>query len=771
MMKILDLPVGSQPEALPFPHFPTRFQAVIWRNWEMIAPAVLARVLKTDETTILSLATGLGLRVPPHIAPRWLKRGYGTVIRANWHLLPYEQLLDLLEWTPDRMDYVLREDDYLWIKLGLLKPRVEPALCRPLDSSEQEHTRRIRKTLERRFPDLQAEDGDRPFGFLDDFEAPVLTPPVEPPTLPENHPFDLRCVYSYSAVYGDSLIDPSLDPYPDGTLARLAELGVNAVWLPVILYQHYPWKFGHHSEGYEKRLESLRQLTERAGRLGISVMLYVNEPRYMPLAFFREHPELKGVEEGETGSLETISTIRARQEGLEGVEAAVIGSLCTSVPEVQDMLRRGFAWLFAQVPRLGGVFTITVSENLTNCFSHDSRRAPGIAACNTCRECIDMCRYGDPSFTSCPRCSPRGPAEVIAEVNGLIAEGVHSINPDAHVIAWDWSWSPEWDHELVDLLPDGVRLMCGSEWGLPTSVGGITGSVRDYSISQPGPSPRSLSLWEHAHRRGLKTIAKVQVNNSFECSTVPYIPVPYLVEEHLDRLAEAGVGGLMLTWTLGGYPGGNLELLRHNIDELAGLKYGSVGDAVRAAWRAFSDSFREFPFTATVAHNGPENVGPKNLLYAEPTGYVSTMTGDPYDHLNGWRSIYPEDVFEQQFKELSEGWNRGLEILREASPLVEETHRAAFDELERVAGAAYCHFRSSYLQIAFVRRRGQTDAPSRVEISAILNEEIDLAMTLHDIARRDSRIGFEATRHYAYTLQDLREKVLNCEALRDASLM
>jgi hypothetical protein len=70
------------------------------------------------------------------------------------------------------------------------------------------------------------------------------------------------------------------------------------------------------------------------------------------------------------------------------------------------------------------------------------------------------------------------------------------------------------------------------------------------------------------------------------------------------------------------------------------------------------------------------------------------------------------------------------------------------------------------LQIAFIRRRGRTDTAARVEVAAILEEEIELAVALHAIARRDARIGFEATNHYVYTLQDLREKVLNCEALR-----
>jgi hypothetical protein len=38
---------------------------------------------------------------------------------------------------------------------------------------------------------------------------------------------------------------------------------------------------------------------------------------------------------------------------------------------------------------------------------------------------------------------------------------------------------------------------------------------------------------------------------------------------------------------------------------------------------------------------------------------------------------------------------------------------------------------------------------------------------LYEIARQDSRIGFEAANHYAYTLNDLKEKVVQCEWLRE----
>ena len=81
-----------------------------------------------------------------------------------------------------------------------------------------------------------------------------------------------------------------------------------------------------------------------------------------------------------------------------------------------------------------------------------------------------------------------------------------------------------------------------------------------------------------------------------------------------------------------------------------------------------------------------------------------------------------------------------------------------------MAEALNCHFRSSYLQIQFVRRR---DAGEVSRILPILEEEIEQARKLHSVILRDSRIGFEASNHYYYTANDLKEKVLNCEWLKN----
>ena len=121
-MKTSDLPHGESKKALNFPHFPTRCQAVVWRNWGLVPVERIARVLKTSAECVRTLGADMGLRYDDSRCLVWLERGFLSIIRRNWHLLPYEQLLELLEWTPEQMAFVLKEDDFFWVKLGRLKP-------------------------------------------------------------------------------------------------------------------------------------------------------------------------------------------------------------------------------------------------------------------------------------------------------------------------------------------------------------------------------------------------------------------------------------------------------------------------------------------------------------------------------------------------------------------------------------------------------------------------------------------------------------------------
>src|SRR5205814_842910 len=70
-----------------------------------------------------------------------------------------------------------------------------------------------------------------------------------------------RFCSSYFTLYGDPLLDKGIDPYPDGYLARLAESGVDGVWLQGVLSKlaPFPWDL-HLSAHFDERLKNLSAL-------------------------------------------------------------------------------------------------------------------------------------------------------------------------------------------------------------------------------------------------------------------------------------------------------------------------------------------------------------------------------------------------------------------------------------------------------------------------------------------------------------------------------
>jgi hypothetical protein len=720
------LPEGAAKAPVEFPHFPDRLHAFVWRNWGLVEPERMGKVIGTAAKNVEDVARSMGLPVDPQVPPEMMSRGYLTLIRRNWHLLPYEQLLVLLDWTPRQLEYVLREDDFLWAKMGLLKPRCGRVTYRPPAEEAGKRTAEIRRFVEREFGDELAKPGEPRFGFLRRFQRPVPEAQTrEVKTKPDD---GLRFIYSYFAVYGDPLSDPKLDPYPDALLKELSDLGVNGVWLHVVLRDLAPGgeAFPEFGRGHEKRLENLRALVRRASRFGVGIYLYMNEPRAMPPAFFKDRPQMLGVREGESATM------------------------CTSDPAVRRWMTDALGYVFKSVPGLAGVFTITASENLTSCASHFKE-------------------------AGCPRCSKRKPAEIIAEVNSTIEQGVRSGNPDARVIAWDWGWKDEWAGDVIARLPKSCWLQSVSEWSLPITRGGVKTEVGEYSISAVGPGPRAKRHWALAKEAGLKTVAKMQLNCTWELSAVPYLPVTDLVASHCENLASAGVDGQMLTWTLGGYPSPNLEVARRFsaaggtarptkeqvLEDLARDRYGLGGAAhARKAWSAFSAAFGEYPYHDSVVYTCPAQFGPSNLLYPKATGYAATMIGFPYDDVKTWAGPYGPEVFASQFEKVADGWKGGVAELERAVAQAPPGRAEEAGADLRFAKAAGLHFRSVANQARFVLAR---DARALGDVRRLAEAEGAIAKELFSLARDDSRVGFEASNHYYYVPQDLIEKAINCD--------
>ena len=329
--------------------------------------------------------------------------------------------------------------------------------------------------------------------------------------------------------------------------------------------------------------------------------------------------------------------------------------------------------------------------------------------------------------------------------------------------------------------------MSVSEWSLPIERGGVKSEVGEYSISSIGPGPRAQRHWKLARERGLKTIAKIQAGNTWELSSVPYIPAVENVARHVGNLRAENVNGLMLSWTLGGYPSPNLEVVSETLAgastgeamrRVAERRFGAaLALAVVTAWRGFSTAFCEFPYDGSVLYFSPQQVGPSNLLWSEPTGYTATMVGFPYDDFDHWRAIYPPEIFIQQFDKVADGFERSLAELRAVAMRVDTkpAQRRALEEECGVAEACAVHCRSSANQARFIVARRAiaaakppTNITPQIDILAsVLKDEISLARRLHRIQSGDSRIGFEASNQYAYIPVDLAEKVLNCRDLLD----
>lgn len=738
------LPTGEERAAIGSAHFPDRVHEFVFRDWNAVEPGKLAAVLGATEKDVTALAESMGLPREANVPPQMRERGYVTLIRRNWHLLPYEQLLELLDMTPERLAVMLREEDFLWIKLGRLKPACEPLRWKAPDEIARRRADEIRRVVEEVFGDDIHRAGEPRFDFVRQLAAPGVASAPRPQgsSGPDR---GLRIVYSYVAVYGDPLMNPKLDPYPDGLLQRLAAAGVNGVWLHALLRDLAPGgeAFPEFGEGHAERLRQLNLLVARAKRFGIGIYLYLNEPRAMPHGFFANRADVAGAREAE------------------------LTALCTSHPAVRRWMGDALAHVFREVPDLAGIYAITASENLTNCASH-----------------------GD--WKSCARCSGRSDSDIIAEVVGVLEAGVHRGNSKANVLISDWGWRGHGDApDIIARLPKSVWLMSVSEWHLPIERGGVKSTVGEYSISAVGPGPRAPAHWKAARSSGLKIGTEIQLNNTCEIASVPYLPVLDLVAEHCGNLRTlADLDAMFIGWTMGGYPSPNLTLAERFrsaehpaatvgavLDELARERFGDEGAPhARRAWSLMSEAFREYPFHISVVYTSPVQWGAANPLYLKKTGYSATMWGIPYDDVDGWRGPYPPEVFAAQFEKIARGWRPGIEELRLAVDKAPPDRRSEVAADLRYARAAAIHFQSVANQTRFVVARDALaveGAPAeeqrrlRDTMRHCLESEIELARELYALALEDSRIGFEPSCQYFYLPLDLVEKVINCRWLLD----
>ena len=684
---------------------PQKWQTVLLRNFGLVDTALLASVLGTDKETLLIEAKRLGIDAIKYDA-RWRSLGYINIIKNNWHILPYSQLLELLGMDEEELAYCLKEDDFLAIKLGSFKAYADSVRYTPMTDEEKKETERIADII-------RAE-------FIHDYAPPFEFYKTEPIKRDRKAGGDFdKIVYSYSMLYGDTFLEGD-EIVPDEMLARLQAVGVNGIWMQGVLSKLSPYPFVEGLDyGYERRRENLGRIIEKCARYGIGVYLYFNEPR--------------GV---------SPHQLTEKTEKLKGRYFNDTWSLCTTHKEVKDYLYFAVKDLCEAVPDLAGIITITMSENMTNCHSRTDN--------------------------TCPYCSHLRHIDVVPEINNIIQRAVTDSGAKTRVLANLWAWTKpyEWSEEEllegIERMDKKIEILSVSELG-GIIIDGERVEVKEYALSKIGPCEETKKALSHARRLGHRVLAKVQVNNSWEMAITPYIPVFDLILEHMGNLKELGVGGLMLSWTVGGYPTVSLDLVDRFFDgdfNYDAWLYGHFGERasdVKAAVALFSRGFRHYPHTIGMLYQGVQELGASNLLYKEKTGYHATMVTYAFDDYNAWKGTYSLEEYLFLLENLLDDWGHGLELLCGLDG------NDAFCELVRFAEVIYVNLKSTVVQTRYnvARDTGKID-----EIPALLEEEGRLARRLYALAAKDARIGYEASNHYYFTQNNFLEKLICLDRLK-----
>ena len=696
---------------LPENNFPTLWQTVIFRNYARVSTDKIARVLSCDESVVLSEAKRLGLGGEIY-DENWEKLGYISIIRDNWFLLPYEQLLILLDFTEQKLEFVLQNEDFLSVKLGGFKPQVESVKYYPLSSEEIAKTEIIAKTVCANTCNIKV----KPFEFF------TLVEKVSTKVKARSGE---RIVHGYLTPCGDVFMQDDEYYMPDWLLKEYSSKGINGVWVHGLLSALSPYPFDENlSKDYKKRRYKLINLVKRCKKHGVKVYLYLNEPRGIPVEKLGKFSHLAGrVQNG-------------------------VANLCIENKEVQDYLYFAVKDLFDEVQDLGGTFTITMSENPTHC---------NYVQGNDCPKCKDI-----PAYLSA------------VKVNNIIAKAVKDSRSNAEVIANLWGWSPYmgWTNEQtlkgIDLLDKDISVMCVSEFDLDIEKGSIKSRIIDYSISNPGPGEIAKSALAYAKSKGHKTYAKIQINNSWECSAVPYLPVFDLTYEHIKNLSQIGVENLMLTWTQGGFPSPTMDMIADFIDQKEDFSldrwydkfFGEYAVSVKRAVESFCKGFREYPFSIQSLYLSPKTLGLANLWDSKPSEKGSTMVCYAYDDYESWTTPYPYETYISQYEKLLASWQNGVSILKEIPK------NRLIDELLAFAEVAYCHFSADKLQTEYSKeKRGVDDE----KISKILRSEKALCQNLLPLIRASALVGFETSNHYFYSERNVLEKIINVERLLNAN--
>ena len=519
-----------------------------------------------------------------------------------------------------------------------------------------------------------------------------------------------------------------IDYYPEEYLSKLAQEGINGLWLTITFREICGSKVRPACADAAKRLAKLRTVVERCRRYGIKIWAFCIEPA----AWSSSNPLPRGYEE-------QLACGWSKERSVHGSFP-----FCVKSEEAQQYLEECTYSLFSAVPHLGGIINISFGERMTSCLSRFS----------PLNECGKLCE-------DCPFKSPK---EIFKEVNGAMARGMKRANPTSTFISWLYIPYAEqidgWVYELPKDLDGEVVVSFNFESGITRNQLGRTRAGGDYWLSAVGPSDRFCRMVEACKGR-VEMSAKIQVGCSHEIATIPYVPVPGILYRKYREMKRLGVRHVMQCWYFGNYPGlmneaaGKLAFEDFTKDEDAFLQelarpdWGTDAAQVVAAWKLFAEAYGNYPLDIQFQYYGPMHDGPVWPLHLKYNFSSLTRSWQPDgfpsgDAIGECLANFSLDEVVRLCDMLSDKWHEGVQELLKADV---EHHRMELSLAEAldIQFTSAAHILRFYaMRHALMMTQPQDAKRLLFAMREIVLQEITVSERLAKLCEADGRFGYHS---------------------------
>ena len=516
-----------------------------------------------------------------------------------------------------------------------------------------------------------------------------------------------------------------IDYYPEPYLDRLAQEGINGLWLTIIFREICKTSFLPENPDAERRREKLRRSVEKCRKYGIKIWTFAIEPA----AWSFNNPKPADLP--------------------QGPDCYGPGKLfCPNSENSAKYLYECTNSLFKEVPHLGGLMLISLGERPTSCVSGGT--------------------FGGGFNLPCQKECKLSVDQIFAKVLKPMRQGIKDANPDAEMISWLYQPQPEqahpWIYELPKQLSEDIILAYNFESSCTKNQLGKVRVGGDYWLSCIGPSDRFGRMAEAA-RGKCAFAAKLQVGCSHEVATIPFVPAPGLLYRKYQEMRRNGVSHVVQCWYFGNYPGTmnrTAAALAYEdfstseeefLTRLAAPEWGPRAAEMAKVWATLTRAYMQYPLGYEFQYYGPMHDGTvwplhlKSVLRKMPRTWKPDYepAGDAVGEFLNNFDLAELTVLTRRF---ADSWNEGWEQLQKFISEFKGDKAREMDSM--LIEALNCHFSAGADIIEFYFQRNRMlnnmgDIDRTVDLlENIVKRQIPVSDRMAELCEKDPRLGYHS---------------------------